>query len=95
MIRAYLECKIVAAERAQLFDSDGLSGKQPAIYVGKTAGPVEPFGGYDTRDVEGAGSAPAAMCEFDQNMMGGEAEAMCGRNAIEKLLNVLFSAARM
>jgi hypothetical protein len=94
MIRDYLECKIVAAERAQLFDSDGLSGKQPAIYVGEPAALVEPFGGYGARDVEGAGSAPAAMGEFDQDMMGGEAEAMCGWNAIEELVNVLFSAAR-
>jgi hypothetical protein len=78
MIRAHLECEIVAAERAQLFDSDGLSGKQPAIYVGETAALVEPFGGYDTRDVERAWSALAAMCEFDQDMVGGEPEAMCG-----------------
>jgi hypothetical protein len=95
MVWAHLERTLVAAEGAQFFDRDVLPGPLATIHVGKAAALVKPLGGSNARDVEGTGSALAAMCEFDQDMVGGEAEAMCGRNAIEKLVNVLFSAARM
>jgi hypothetical protein len=92
---AHFECALVAAERTQLLDCDFLPGVLAAIHVGKAAALVKPLGGSNARDVEGTGSALATVCEFDQDMVGGEAEAMCGRNAIEKLENLLFSAARM
>jgi hypothetical protein len=95
MVWAHLERTLVAPEGAQFLDRDGLPGVHTTIHVGKAAALIETVCGSDARDVERAWSALAAMCEFDQDMMGGEAEAMCGRNAIEKLVNLLFSAALM